>query len=148
MGGRLILISAWFESLALSPCCIVFDNNSLELDSEVGRLIMISTWFESLALNPCCILFDNNLDSQNEETCHNVPTHHCQSSPVENVVHQCKKVGLSMSTYLNLCLILVDVKLMIIFILSQVSDGARKCEKVPVKKCSAVTSQQCRQVCA
>merc|ERR1712032_363480 len=120
MGGRLILISAWFESLALSPCCIVFDNNSLELDSEVGRLIMISTWFESLALNPCCILFDNNLDSQNEETCHNVPTHHCQSSPVENVVHQCKKV----------------------------SDGARKCEKVPVKKCSAVTSQQCRQVCA
>merc|ERR1739842_58171 len=56
---------------------------------------------------------------ENEETCHNVPTHHCQSSPVENVVHQCKKV----------------------------SDGARKCEKVPVKKCSSVTSQQCRQVC-
>merc|ERR1711976_880216 len=55
-----------------------------------------------------------------EETCHNVPSHYCQSSPVENVVHQCKKV----------------------------SDGPKKCEKVPVQKCSTVSSQQCRQVCA
>ena len=93
-------------------------------------------------------MFDANLVPQNEETCHNVPTHHCQSSPVENVVHQCKKVSLNMSTYLNLSLALVDVNLVIIFILSQVSDGARKCEKVPVSKCSSVSSQQCRQVCA
>lgn len=46
-------------------------------------------------------------ENENQETCHNVPTHHC----------------------------LTD-------------SSVETCEKVPVTKCSPVTSQQCRQVCA
>ena len=75
---------------------------------------------------------------QTQETCHNVPTHYCQSSPVENVVHHCKKVSHKILP------MMIDAH----FILAQVSDGPKKCEKVPVNKCSTVTSQRCRQVCA
>ena len=41
---------------------------------------------------------------QTQETCHNVPTHHCQSSPVENVVHECKKVSCSTGSWCGLIL--------------------------------------------
>jgi len=65
------------------------------------------------------VLLANALSARHPPQCHDVPTHHCQSSPVEHVVNQCR----------------------------QVSAGPRVCEQVPVEKCHPVPRQQCRQVC-